>query len=72
MFDRPLWRDPLLVLGVVVGVVSIVSVILSRDDYGSGAFVFALLTSVPAGIVASGVLIGTPREYPRGRRQGTL
>ena len=47
------------------------SVILLRDEYGTGAFVFALLASVPAGLFALGVVIGTPREYMRGRRQRT-
>jgi hypothetical protein len=54
-----------------VGLISVVSVILLRDEYGMGAFVFALLASVPAGVFASGVVIGTPREYMRGRRQRT-
>lgn len=71
MFDRPLWRDPLFVIGILLGVVSIVGVILSRDEYGTGAFVFALLTSLPAGLLASGIVLGTPREYMRGRRQRT-
>jgi hypothetical protein len=71
VFDRPLWRDPLFVIGIGVGLISVVSVILLRDEYGSGAFVFALLTSLPAGVFASGVVIGTPREYVRGRRQRT-
>jgi hypothetical protein len=71
VFDRPLWRDPLFVIGIGVGLTSVVSVILLRDEYGTGAFVFALLTSLPAGVFASGVVIGTPREYMRGRRQRT-
>lgn len=71
VFDRPLWRDPLFVIGILLGVVSIVGVILSRDEYGTGAFVFALLTSLPAGLLASGIVLGTPREYMRGRRQRT-
>jgi MFS family permease len=41
-----------------VGLISVVSVILLRDEYGMGAFVFALLASVPAGVFASGVVIG--------------
>jgi hypothetical protein len=71
VFDRPLWRDPLFVIGIGVGLISVVCVILLRDEYGTGAFVFALLTSLPAGVFASGVVIGTAREYMRGRRQGT-
>jgi hypothetical protein len=71
VFDRPLWRDPLFVIGIGAGLISVVSVILLRDEYGTGAFVFALLTSLPAGVFASGVVIGTPREYMRGRRQRT-
>jgi hypothetical protein len=71
VFDRPLWRDRLFVIGIGVGLISVVSVILLRDEYGTGAFVFALLTSLPAGVFASGVVIGTPREYLRGRRQRT-
>jgi hypothetical protein len=71
VFDRPLWRDPLFVIGIGVGLISVVSVILLRDEYGTGAFVFALLTSLPAGVFASGVVIGTPREDMRGRRQRT-
>jgi hypothetical protein len=70
VFDRPLWRDPLSVIGIGVGLISVVSVNL-RDEYGTGAFVFALLTSLPAGVFASGVVFGTPREYMRGRRQRT-
>jgi hypothetical protein len=71
VFDRPLWRDPLFVIGTGVGLISVVSVILLRDEYGTGAFVFALLTSLPAGVFASGVVFGIPREYMRGRRQRT-
>jgi hypothetical protein len=71
VFDRPLWRDPLFVIGIGVGLISVVSVILLRDEYGTSAFVFALLTSLPAGVFASGIVIGTPREYMRGRRQRT-
>jgi hypothetical protein len=71
VFDRPLWRDPLFVIGIGVGLISVGSVILLRDEYGTGAFVFALLTSLPAGVFASGIVIGTPREYMRGRRQRT-
>jgi hypothetical protein len=71
VFDQPLWRDPAFVVGIGVGLVSIVSVVLLRDEYGTGAFVFALLASLPAGVLASGILVGTPREYLRGRRQRT-
>jgi hypothetical protein len=71
VFDGPLWRDPLFVIGIGVGLISVVSVILLRDEYGTGAFVFALLTSLPAGVFASGVVFGTLREYMRGRRQRT-
>ena len=54
VFDRPLWRDPLFVIGIGVGLISVVSVILLRDEYGTGAFVFAcsrlyLLASSPRG-----------------------
>jgi hypothetical protein len=69
VFDRPLWRDPLFVIGIGVGLISVVSVILLRDEYGTGAFVFALLTSLPGGVFVSGIVFGTPREYLRGRRQ---
>ena len=50
MFDRPPWRDPLFVIVVVIGLglVSVVSVILLRNEYGTGALVFALLPSYPA------------------------
>jgi hypothetical protein len=48
VFDRPLWRDPLFVIGIGVGLISVVSVILLRNEYGTGAFVFASLTSLPA------------------------
>jgi hypothetical protein len=71
VFDRPLWRDPLFAIGIGVGLIPVVCVILLRDEYGTGAFVFGLLTSLPAGVFASGVVIGTPREYMRGRRQRT-
>jgi hypothetical protein len=54
VFDRPLWRDPLFVIGIGVGLISVGSVILLRDEYGTGPFVFALLTSLPAGVFASG------------------
>ena len=67
----PLWRDPLFVIGIGVGLISVVSVNLLRDEYGTDAFVFALLASVPAGVFASGVVIRNPREYVRSRRQRT-
>jgi hypothetical protein len=41
VFDRPLWRDPLFVIGV--DLISVVSVILLRNEYGTAAFVFAFL-----------------------------
>jgi hypothetical protein len=71
VFDRPLWRDPLFVTGIAVGVISVVSVVLLRNDYGTGAFVLALLASIPGGVLASGILLGSAREYLRGRREGT-
>ncbi|HKX71924.1 MAG TPA: hypothetical protein VJM75_11875 [Acidimicrobiales bacterium] len=69
VFDRPLWRDPLFVIGIGVGLISVVSVILLRDEYGTGAFVLALVTSLPGGVFVSGIVLGTLREYVRGRRQ---
>jgi hypothetical protein len=32
VFDRPLSRDPLFVIGIGVGLISVVSVILLRDE----------------------------------------
>lgn len=70
VFDRPLWRDPLFLVGIGAGLVSIVAVLVARDGYRTGGLVFAVLTSLPAGILAAGIVIGTPREYLRGRRTG--
>ena len=34
VFDRPLWRDPLFVIGIGVGLISVVCVNLLRDSTG--------------------------------------
>jgi hypothetical protein len=65
VFDRPLLRDPLFVLGLVLGVAWMVSVVLRRDDFGWAAFVITLASSIPAGLLASGIVLGSPREYAR-------
>jgi hypothetical protein len=36
VFDRPLWRDPLFVIGIGVGLLSVVSVILLRAGARAG------------------------------------
>ena len=69
VFDRPLLHDPLVVVALVIGVASVIGVVASRDSYGSGAFVFALVTSIPSGVLTVGIVAGTVREFVRGRRE---
>ena len=59
--------DPLLLLGVVLGVAAIVRVAVDRDEYGSLALLLTILLSVPSALLFVGVVLGTPREYLRGR-----
>jgi hypothetical protein len=60
--------DPLLVVSILLGVAGIVSVAVAHDDYGWLAFVLMIVSSIPAGLLLVGVVLGTPREYLRGRR----
>lgn len=69
IFDRPLFRDPLFVAAMVVGVAALLGIIGARDEYGSAAFVISLATAVPSAVLAVGVTAGSIREFLRGRSE---
>jgi hypothetical protein len=69
VFDRPLSRDPIFVVGIALGIASVVSVVASRDDYGALALILQIVTALPLALLFAGILLGTPREYIRGRRR---
>jgi YD repeat-containing protein len=68
VFDRPIARDWLFILGVAVGVLAMIRTVVQRDRFGSAAFVLTFVLAVPNGVLAAGVFGGTFREYVRGRR----
>lgn len=70
VFDLPLIRDPLFVVGVVVGAAAIVRVIVDADRFGATAFVIMLVTAVPQAFLVIGVVLGSIREFHRGRGEG--
>jgi hypothetical protein len=71
VYDRPFLRDPLFIIGLVLGVISIGRVLASRDDYGWLALVLSLLVAVPFDLLVVGILAGSVREFLRGRAQRT-
>jgi hypothetical protein len=67
VFDRPILRDPLFLLGVLLGV-GLIGLTLSRaDGLRPGALVISLLAAIPSALVAVGTLLGSARAYRRGR-----
>jgi hypothetical protein len=62
VFDRPLLRDPLLVLGLVVGLGGCVALFLT-DSHPLN-----VLAAWPSGLLVVGILGGSFREYKRSRR----
>ena len=71
VYDRPLLRDPMFVVAVVLGMVRALGVLLDRDRYGAGAFLLTILLAVPAAIAGIGIVGGIGREFVRGRRRGS-
>lgn len=68
VFDRPLSRDCLFLLGVALGVVSIVGIATHWNDYGAGALVLSLALAFPWWLFLVGVVLGSIRSYLRARR----
>jgi hypothetical protein len=67
VFDRPLMRDWLFLVGLVLGAVAVVQLIRDADEFGAVALVLAVVTGIPTGVLLAGILGGTVREYVRGR-----
>ncbi len=63
-------RDPLFVVALVPGVLSLVGTLANRDEYGDGAFVITVLLAFPMTVLGVGIIGGTVREFTRGCRQG--
>jgi hypothetical protein len=70
VYDLPVQRDPLFVVALVLGVISLVGTLANRDEYGEGAFVITVLLAFPITVLWVGIIGGTVREFRRGRRQG--
>ena len=71
VFDRPLLRDWLFLVGIAVGLFGVVRVGLDSDRFGAGAFVVQMIVQFMGGIFWTAVLGGTIREYLRARRGAT-
>jgi len=68
VFDRPLLRDPLIWIGVLLGLASIVQTIARHTDRdGSVAFVMDICLAVPGALIVVSVVGGSVREYKRAR-----
>ena len=70
IFDLPPRIDPLLILGLVLGLGGVIAVLTDRERYGGGALVFTVIVIVPSALLLVGTVLGAPREYLRGRRSG--
>jgi len=68
VFDRPIARDWLFIVGVTVGVLSMLRAVVQSDQSGVAAFLLTVVLAVPSGVLAAGVFGGTVREFVRGRR----
>lgn len=68
VFDRPLGRDWLFVVGLALGALALIETVLRRADFGGAVFVITVLLAIPSGVMAAGVFGGTLREFFRGRR----
>ncbi len=67
MFDRPLLRDPLFVVGLVIGLVGIVLGIPRLGDMGWLAAVVSVVLTIPFALLLVGIVGGVVREYRGGR-----
>jgi hypothetical protein len=70
VYDLPVQRDPLFVVALVLGVISLAGTLANRDAYGEAAFVITVLLAFPMTVLWVGIIGGTVREFRRGRRQG--
>jgi hypothetical protein len=68
IFDLPPRMDPLLILGIALGVAGITKAAMDHERYGTGALILTIVLSLPSGLLFVGTVLGTPREYLRGRR----
>jgi hypothetical protein len=67
VFDRPLLRDPLFVVGLVIGLVGIVLGIPRLGDMGWLAAVVSVVLTIPFALLLVGIVGGVVREYRGGR-----
>ena len=70
VFRRPLLRDPLFVVGLLIGVLGIALGVPRLGDMGWLAAVMSVVLMVPSTLLSVGILGGTVREYRRGRADG--
>ena len=68
VFDRPLHRDWLFIAGLVVSLLGMIWIVVRSDEVGAAAFVVSIAMAAPSGVLATGLIGGTVREYLRGRR----
>jgi hypothetical protein len=61
----------LFLVGLAIGVVGLVGVLASADRYGAGALAITIVTTMPLAVLGVGVVLGSVREYWRGRHAST-
>lgn len=66
VFRRPLLRDPLFVVGLLIGLVGIALGSLRLGAMGWLAAVLSVLLAVPFSILVVGIVGGIVREYRKG------
>ena len=68
VFDRPLYRDWLFIAGLVLSLLGMIWMVVRSNEVGAAAFVVSMALAAPSGVLATGLIGGTVREYLRGRR----
>jgi hypothetical protein len=68
VFDRPLLRDPLFRVGLVLGAVFLVVTVARLDDFGWFAAALNIAFALPAGVLVAGAVGGSVRRYRLARR----
>lgn len=66
VYRRPLLRDPLFILGLLLGSAVLVRTAVRAGEVG--AVIFGVLFALPTGLLTVGIIGGSIREYRRARR----
>lgn len=66
VYRRPLLRDPLFILGLLLGSAVLVRTAVSAGAVG--AVIFGVLFALPTGLLTVGIIGGSVGEYRRARK----